>query len=162
MFEVTRTWIGAAAEAHIAAAAIDLGIQVLRPSVEGCRYDLAFDFGDRIDRVQCKSGRLDGDVVMVRTSTSRHTPSGYVSTTYCREEVDAVAIWCAELQRCYYLPIDHVAGKTYLHLRLSPARNNQRIGVTMAADHELGAIAQLGERLAGSQKVAGSSPAGST
>ncbi len=33
----------------------------------------------------------------------------------------------------------------------------------MASDYELpGAIAQLGERLAGSQKVAGSSPASST
>jgi hypothetical protein len=32
----------------------------------------------------------------------------------------------------------------------------------MAADHALGAIAQLGERLHGMQEVAGSSPASST
>src|SRR5205809_686496 len=53
--------------------------------------------------------------------------------------------------------------------RLAPARNNQRIGVNWADDYDLtrlnweafGAIAQLGERLDGIQKVAGSSPAGS-
>ena len=55
-------------------------------------------------------------------------------------------------------------------LRLARTANNQQIGVNQARDYELerldfparGAIAQLGERLAGSQKVAGSSPAGST
>jgi hypothetical protein len=46
--------------------------------------------------------------------------------------------------------------------RLAPARNNQKIGVTMADDYRLGAVAQLGERLAGSQKVRGSSPLSST
>src|SRR5919198_5800629 len=42
-----------------------------------------------------------------------------------------------------------------------PAENNQRTGVTMAAGYRLGAIAQLGERLAGSEGGAGSSPASS-
>ncbi len=150
---------GAIAEARIAAAAIRAGIFVLRPAVAGCRYDLAFDFGDRIDRVQCKWGRVDGDVIAVRTSTSRHSPTrGYIRTRYSAEEVDAFGIFCASLDRCYLLPFEVVAGKSIVYLRLSAARNNQRIGVTMAADYEFGAVAQLGERLAGSQKVRGSSP----
>ena len=81
---------------------------------------------------------------------------------YAEDEIEAVAVYCGDLNRCYYLPITMVSGKSYVHLRLSPARNNQRMGVTMAAEYEFGAIAQLGERLAGSQKVAGSSPASST
>jgi len=48
-----------------------------------------------------------------------------------------------------------------IHLRLGPTRNNQRLGVKMAAAYELGAIAQLGERSAGSRKVEGSSPSSS-
>jgi hypothetical protein len=55
-----------------------------------------------------------------------------------------------------------VAGKTYIHLRLTPARNNQRTGVTMAADYEFGAVAQLGERRHGMAEVRGSSPLSST
>jgi hypothetical protein len=53
---------------------------------------------------------------------------------------------------------------------LAPTRNNQARGINWARDFELGAtlarllgpIAQLGERVAGSDEVAGSSPAGST
>ena len=112
--------------------------------------------------MQCKWGRLEGDVIVAGVRTCRLTPNGYHRTTYDAHEIDAVAIWCGALKRCYYLPIDLVAGKSMVHLRLGPAKNNQRVGVTMAADHELGAIAQLGERLTGSQKVAGSSPASST
>jgi hypothetical protein len=49
-----------------------------------------------------------------------------------------------------------------LHLRLEPARNNQVDRVNYAPGYELGAIAQLGERVAGSHEVGGSSPPGST
>ena len=163
MLELTNGRKGAIAEAYITATALDLGINVLRPLAEGGRYDLILDFGGgRLERVQCKWGRLSGDVIVARTGTCRHTPRGYVRGTYTEDEVDAVAIWCAAIRRCFYLPISMVAGKFDVHLRLSPAKNNQRVGVTMADDHELGAIAQLGERLRGTQEVAGSSPASST
>jgi PD-(D/E)XK endonuclease len=85
------------------------------------------------------------------------------------EEIDAVAAYCDELDSCYLVPIDGVDGPTTIRLRLAPAKNNQARRVNWAKDFEFaatlgphGAIAQLGERLAGSQKVAGSSPAGST
>ena len=113
--------------------------------------------------MQCKWGRLADDLVLVRTGTCWHSPTrGYVRSTYAEGEVDAFGVYCAALGRCYYLPAAVVAGKSYLHLRLAGARNNQRVGVTMASDYEFGAVAQLGERLAGSQKVRGSSPLSST
>ena len=56
-----------------------------------------------------------------------------------------------------------IDGMSAVQLRLSPAKNGQRACLNWAADDELcGAIAQLGERLGGTQKVAGSSPASST
>jgi hypothetical protein len=67
------------------------------------------------------------------------------------------------LDRCYLLPIQIVAGKHQVQLRLTRPRNSQRAGVILADDYEChGAIAQLGERSAGSRKVAGSNPASST
>jgi hypothetical protein len=49
-----------------------------------------------------------------------------------------------------------------VHLRLAEAKNNQRAALNWAADYEFrGAIAQLEERLTGSQKVVGSSPTSS-
>ena len=59
-------------------------------------------------------------------------------------------------------PPNVAAGKHLIQLRLEPPRNGQRACVNLAASFAFsGAIAQLGERLAGSQKVAGSSPASS-
>jgi hypothetical protein len=43
---------GAIAETKIAAAATELDIPVLRPITEHARYDLAFEIGDRLFRVQ--------------------------------------------------------------------------------------------------------------
>jgi hypothetical protein len=101
-------------------------------------------------------------VIVVSTRTSRLTPRGYVRTTYTRDEVDLIAVYCPDIDACFAIPIEVVEGRYVLHLRLSPARNNQKIGVTMADEYRLGAVAQLGERRAGSAKVRGSSPLSST
>ena len=155
---------GNIAEAAIALEAIRLGIDVLKPVAEHGRYDLLFDLGDRVMRVQCKWGSLDRDlgVVCVRVGGSRYTPNGYVTSTYSIDEVDAVAVYCAELEETFLVPIHVAAGKRQMHLRLEPPRNRQRASINLASDYQLGAIAQLGERSAGSRKVAGSSPASST
>ncbi len=156
---------GNVAEAAIAAAAVKLGIEVRRPQLEHGRYDLVFEVGSRFLRIQCKWAGLkrDGSVVHAQLAASRHTPAGYVRSTYSDDEIDAVAPYCEELDECYLLPVDLVAGKHALHLRLTFPRNGQRAALNWAADFELsGAIAQLGERRRGTAEVAGSSPASST
>ena len=154
---------GAIAELAIAAEAARLGIGVLRPMTEHGRYDLVFDVNGRLLRAQCKWATLKGDVVTIPMRTSRHSARlGYVRTAYQVDEVDGIAAYCDELHRCYWLPIDEFAGRFGIHLRLAPARNNQRQLVNWAADYEFGAVAQLGERRAGSAKVRGSSPLSST
>jgi hypothetical protein len=142
--------------------AIKLGMDVYRPLVEGGRYDLILDTGDRLVRTQCKWANRQGDVVVVRARTCRHTPRGYVWTRYSESEIDGVAAWCPETEDCYFIPSATIAGRACMHLRLAPARNNQELLVHWAADYRLGAIAQLGERRRGTPKVAGSSPASST
>ena len=154
---------GAIAEAEIAAAAVRLGVPVLRPIADHCRYDLGFEIGDRLLRVQCKWGKLQGDVVVVRVSTCRLTPNGYVKTSYRTSEVDLVGVYCGELDRCFLLPISLVAGKSVLYLRMEPPANGQRACITLAKDYEFaGAVAQLGERRRGTAEVRGSSPLSST
>ena len=153
---------GAIAEAQITAAAIELGIPVLKPVVEGLRYDVVLELGTRLVRTQCKWANREGDVVVVRGRTCRHTPRGYVWTTYSVAEIDGIAAWCPDTAECYFIPISDIAGQACMHLRLAPARNNQELLVHWAANYRLGAIAQLGERSAGSRKVGGSNPPSST
>jgi hypothetical protein len=160
---LTTTQKGSIAELVIATEAVKAGVTVLRPVVEGGRYDLAFEIDGQLVRVQCKTGNLSGDVITASTRTCRHTPRGYVRTTYDTCEVDAIAIYCPDNGGCYLVPLADVRGRGNLHLRLAPARNNQEFAITYAATYAFpGAIAQLGERLTGSQEVAGSSPASST
>jgi hypothetical protein len=152
------TWKGSLAEAAITMAAVRLGYVVLRPLTEGRRYDLVIDIGPRLLRVQCKWARHRGNVVVVDTSTRRLTPSGYVQTTYSADEIDGIAAYCDDLDRCYFLPITLAAGRRGFHLRLAPAANNQLLAIHWARDYEFGAIAQLGERHTGSVEAGGSSP----
>jgi hypothetical protein len=85
-----------------------------------------------------------------------------------RDEIDAVAAYSQELDRCFLLPMSEFGARTYVQLRLAPSWNHQRAGINWADDYDFavtlktfGAVAQLGERRAGSAKVRGSSPLGS-
>jgi prevent-host-death family protein len=155
---------GNIAEAAITFEAVKLGIEVFRPVAEHGRYDLVLDTGTRLLRVQCKWGALDEaqGVICVRVGGSRYTPGGYVTSTYSEGEVDAIAVYCGDLGEAFLVPIGIVAGKRQMHLRLNPSRNGQRACINLASKYQLGAIAQLGERSAGSRKVVGSSPTSST
>jgi PD-(D/E)XK endonuclease len=154
---------GAIAEAAVTAAAVELGFVVLRPFPDGRRYDLVIDTGPRLLRVQCKWGRLKKAVIVVTLATCRYTPrEGYVRTKYTAEDIDGIAVYCHDLKRCFYLPIETVSGRTGIHLRVGPAANNQEAAINFAEQFDFGAIAQLGERSTGSAEVAGSSPASST
>jgi hypothetical protein len=155
---------GTIAELAVALDAARYGIGVLRPLGERERYDLVFDLGARLLRVQCKWASFDSRLgaVCVRVGGSRHTPHGYVTSTYSHDEVDAIGVYCGELDEVFLVPIEIAVGKRQLHLRVRRPRNGQRACINLAEHYRLGAIAQLGERSAGSRKVAGSSPASST
>ena len=160
---LTPSQKGGIAETTIVAKAVQLGIPVLRPVLEGMRYDIAFDLGDRFWRVQCKWGSLRDGVVRAHSGGCRFTPaSGYVRSTYGPDEVDAIAIYCGDLDAVYVVPIVEVSSKSVVHLRIAPARNNQASLVKWAAQYELGAIAQLEERRHGMAEAVGSSPTSST
>jgi hypothetical protein len=160
---------GGIAELAVALAAVRLGVEVYRPVVEGGRYDLIFTLGSGLVRVQCKWAARDGEVVVVRCYSSRRNREGLVRRKYAPGEIDAFAAYCAEIDRCYFLPYDLFARRSQIVLRLVPTRNNQSAGINWARDFELaatltapGAVAQLGEHSAGSRKVTGSNPVGST
>jgi prevent-host-death family protein len=153
---------GNVAELAIAAEAARLGIPVLKPLTEHEVYDLVFELGGRLLRVQCKWSSRKGRVIHVHVGRCRTTKRGYVRSVYLEDEIDALATYCEDLDRCYLLPASLVAGKYAVHLRLEPPRNMQRAALNWASQYELGAVAQWEERLSGTQEVTGSSPVSST
>ena len=160
---------GNIAETSIIAAAVKLGVDVYRPVGEGDRYDMIFEVGRKLWRVQCKWTPIYRNVIGLRCYSSRRNRDGLLRRTYTPGEVDAYAAYCPDNGCCYFVPFAAFGIRTQVSLRLELCRNNQRAGVNWARDFEFaatlgsrGAIAQLGERLHGMQEVAGSSPAGST
>jgi prevent-host-death family protein len=160
--DLTTNQKGAVAEEAIAAQATRLGIVVCRPNTDA-RYDLVFDVGARLLRVQCKWAVLKDAVVVVSSRACYFSPGrGYVRSAYGPGEVDAVAAYCEPLQRCFLIPIDVIGGRSQMYLRLEKTRNGQRAALHFAADFSLGAVAQLEERFHGMEEARGSSPLSST
>lgn len=87
--------------------------------------------------MQCKWSSRTGDVLNARCVTSRHTPHGYIRTTYTADEIDAIAAYAPDTDRCYLIPVNEVEGRTVLSLRLGPTLNNQAELVRWAKDYEL-------------------------
>jgi hypothetical protein len=137
MLNLSTSRKGAVAEAEIAATLIRLDLVVLWPLCEGGRYDLVVDLGAQLLRVQCKWASRHGNVLTTRCSTSRHTPSGYRRSTYCADEIDAIAAYAADTDDCYLIPIREVEGHKTISLRLAATRNNQADRVRWARDYEL-------------------------
>jgi hypothetical protein len=132
---LTTNQKGAIAEAAIAKVAVNQGILVSRPLYDA-PYDLVFDGGRELLRVQCKWVMRHQDVVIVRCQRARRGPGGFVHRCYVSDEIDVIAAYCAELDACYLLPPALWDGRMSVQLRVAAARNNQHRGVHWARDFE--------------------------
>jgi PD-(D/E)XK endonuclease len=166
--ELTTNQRGAVAETAVIHEAVRLGIGVFTPVMDE-RYDLIFDLRPGLLKIQCKTAVLRGEVIVIRCYSCRRSATGLVKRPYAAEDVDAFAAHCAALRRTFLLPMAWMGGRTVVQLRLRPTINNQSSGINWADEFDfaatigrLGAIAQLGERLRGTQEVGGSNPPGST
>lgn len=154
---LTTNQKGLIAETAVIHECAKLGIGVARP-LDDERYDLILDLRPRLIRVQCKWAALRGEVVVVRLYSNRRGPNGMITRLYDPSEIDGFAAFCAGTGRCYLLGRD-LARHRQVQLRIGPTRNKQAQLIRWASDfefdatllHNLGAVAQLGERLAGSQ-----------
>jgi PD-(D/E)XK nuclease superfamily protein len=100
---------------------------------------MIFDLGDQLNRVQCKWAGVNGDVVIVRCHSARRTGAGLVRRLYSADQIDSFAAYCAELDRCFWLPIAEFPGRSLVHLRLQHSRNNQRRRINWADDFDFAA-----------------------
>jgi hypothetical protein len=127
---------GALAELAIMTEALRLGIEVYKPCFEGGRYDLIFGVDSRLLRIHCKWATVRKNVVKIRSYSSRRGADGHIKRTYSSKEIDALAAYCPELERCFLVPISRIDGRPTAHLRIAPTRNNQVQGVNRAEDFD--------------------------
>lgn len=122
---------GNAAEAAVLLALTQAGITALIPFGGGAPFDIVAvipDSGELV-RIQVKCGRVREGTVRFNSCATDH---GRGRIDY-RGRADFVAIYVAELDRVFVVPVDECPG--YMGtLRLTAARNNQRTRVRLAED----------------------------
>jgi hypothetical protein len=126
--------IGDHSEMQVILALTNLGIDVSLPFGENHRYDLIADDGMTIARIQVKTGRVRGDVILYKCA-STHAHRGGTARAYFGE-IDYLAVYCPETGKVYLLPEGELTA-TSAHLRLAPPKNNMRKTIRWAADYEL-------------------------
>jgi hypothetical protein len=141
---LTTNQKGTVAEAAVILECARLGIGVSRPLGDE-RYDLIFDLGEELVRVQCKWAATRGDVLVVPLYSARRTATGLQRSFYGNNEVDAFAAYSPHTGRCYYARMRDVSAMQALSLRFGPSKNNQAKHVRWASDYEFSAT--LGARL---------------
>ena len=118
--------------------ALELGLNVCRPCIEGTRYDLAIErTTGRLERVQVKyCDHQPGRDGTYQLSLKRHC-GGRARRVYGygRTEIDAVVGYLASHDCLVWLPAALWDGRTRIALRTRPARNGQRRGTHMATDY---------------------------
>src|SRR5947209_19274988 len=158
-----RRWLmqtgerGNLSEAKILAALVDAGYHVLIPFGSGHKYDLVIDDGQKLQRVQCKTGRLKNGVLIFCAYSM--SGNGGVKKNY-RGLADLFAVLNPEDNRVYLISVDEV-GVTDVSLRLTPTLNNQAQKVRWAETYllkpvVLSASSSVVERLLPKQRAAGS------
>lgn len=121
--------IGARTEAMIMSALLRAGKTVLTPfGVQ--RYDLVFEDAEGFHRVQCKTGRIKGDVIKFETC-SRHSRT--LQRTPYLGDADYFGVCLPGQPNCFLVPVEAVSPVEGT-LRIGPPKNNQVKGILYARD----------------------------
>jgi PD-(D/E)XK endonuclease len=125
-----------AAEASVLRALVDHGLHVLTPFGDGHPYDLVIHVPrtNVFLRVQCKCARPSSNGCVL--FNGRTTDHGRGRLSYSGL-ADLFGVYAPLTGAVYLLPVSEITGFEG-RLRLRPTRNNQRCGVRMAADYEIG------------------------
>jgi hypothetical protein len=122
----------------------EVGYSTLVPFGENTRYDLAIDDGEKLYRVQCKTGRLrNGAVKFATCSSYAHHPNPKMITRHYKGEIDLFAVYCPETTDVYLVPIDDVDTNRRASLRVLPSRNNQQKGIRDANDYLVASVSVI-------------------
>lgn len=125
---------GEISEGHVIAHLLKLGYSVSMPFGDNQRYDLIWDDGERLWRVQVKTARLvNGALMFSCTSINGFTGA---RRSY-HGEVDVLLVYSPSTDRVYKIPIEET-GASNMTLRLE---NTHKFGpkttIRWAKDYEL-------------------------
>ena len=126
--------VGDISEARVIVALTEAGYLVSKPFGENARYDLIADDGERLHRVQVKTGRVRAGVIVVSCASSHAHRGGGMRPYF--GQIEYLAVYCPQNEKVYLLPEQELTASV-AHLRLLPTRNNMAKMIRWAARFEL-------------------------
>jgi hypothetical protein len=129
--------VGDLSELMVITALVRHGYLVSIPFGENHRYDVIADDGERLLRIQVKTGRLRGGIINFMCSSShQHRRSGPTASRPYFGEIEFLAVFCPGTGKVYLLPESELVA-TKGHLRIAPCLNRQVRNIRWAAEYEL-------------------------
>jgi len=122
-------------EAVVLARLMSFGLSVAVPFGDSDRYDLLVDEGDRLYRVQCKTGNWVNGSVRFNLYTSTVNAEGRVDADYTADEIDAYAVYSADTDAVYWVPVEET-GSGEMRLRVEePHPKAPKSKINWASDY---------------------------
>jgi hypothetical protein len=125
------------AELKVACDLVARGYSVAMPFGEDCDFDLVLLRDGKLERVQVKYSTSSNGVIAVRCKSHSLT-NGKIRRTkhYTAATIDWLAVYDPTTDRCFYLGAEELgAGRSIIHLRLTPTRNSQSSGIRYAENY---------------------------
>lgn len=139
---VPKNWKakGEKSEAAITHAFVAADIPVLTPVFQqNLRFDMVIE-RDKLERVQCKTGKLSDGVITFATSSSSYQYTTTHGVRYGKKnyegQADLFAVYCPQNQKTYLVPVAE-APKTSCSLRVDPPKNSAKHKIRFAKNYEL-------------------------
>ncbi|MCK4819798.1 hypothetical protein KA005_28790 [bacterium] len=129
---------GRLSEAHVLRALLLVGYQVFIPFGEQHRIDFVIaDQEGKLFKVQVKTAQLiERDRIIIRTANTTRKDGKLVTKSYVGD-VDFIAAYCPDLDKCYLIPIEEDSPKYMLTLYVGDNPSGKRIPASM---YELGLV----------------------
>jgi hypothetical protein len=130
--------VGDRSELEVMGALIRNGYRIALPFGENHRYDLIADDGERLYRVQVKTGRLRRGAIRMTCQSAhwhRRRPGREASRSY-RGQIDFLAVYCPDNRKVYVVPESEMVGSSG-HLRVDRPLNGQQQNIRWARTYEL-------------------------
>jgi hypothetical protein len=128
--------VGDVSEVAVIAAFTKLGFRVSVPFGENHRYDLIVDDGEKLSRVQVKTGRVRNGVIIFNCcSTHGHRRTATKTRPYTGQ-IERLAMYCPDNEKVYVVPEPELC-RSKIQLRLAPPRNNMVKTIRWASRYEL-------------------------
>jgi hypothetical protein len=116
--------------AKVFADLVEKGFGILFPATEHAPFDLVAWDGERFIRVQVKYRSARNGVIKLEFKSTWSDTHGVHIRPMDKASVDVVAIYCPDVDRCFYLDPSRHGGA--VSVRLEPTKNCQKLGVTYA------------------------------